>query len=351
MPYRTHGRGSFVLDRIAGKLGRVRVASGTTDPRLFSELNHMLSRLIRERRWDLLGLLSQHQATPLELYDALGRGELDRLPTAESSRRLSAAISRWLPVADVSSSTRQQYAGRLAQVTRRWPNATLADVPEILRELRAVAVAKGHRVAFNSTRSALGAMLRDVLGRSHRLSVAARDVQKLGVTPRAGNPLTPAQVSELAQRLGSHGRTLWSLCLTGMRAREYWDPETDRTVGDWTAYHDRVEVRGSKTAAAVRVVPHPFPVYAPTVGYQSFFRLLNRLTDGAVRPHDCRRTFAYWCEEAGISDTRARVYLGHAVANVTERYRRHDVRRHLAEDADKLRAFLAMARPALRGAA
>ena len=60
----------------------------------------------------------------------------------------------------------------------------------------------------------------------------------------------------------------------------------------------------------------------------------------AARPYDARRTFATWCEDAGIPERRISIYLGHARKNVTQLYTRRELDGFLQEDGELLAAWV-----------
>lgn len=188
------------------------------------------------------------------------------------------------------------------------------------------------RRTFNLTRSAAQAFLRDFVGRTNRLWKAVAEIQRLKEAPRRGNPQSVAQVRGLARELGSHGSTLWALCLTGMRAGEYW--------GDWEVRNDRIMVHGTKTACSDRFVPLAFPILRPATKYWGFVQALRKATGGHVRVHDARKTYAHWLESAGIPRTRRRLYLGHGRRDITDLYEERDVRDFLSSDAQMLRGYV-----------
>lgn len=68
---------------------------------------------------------------------------------------------------------------------------------------------------------------------------------------------------------------------------------------------------------------------------------------GTVQPYDARRTFSHWLEEAAITRTRIKMYMGHAAKDVTDLYLRDELAAYLESDADLLRAYLGMERKGL----
>ena len=55
--------------------------------------------------------------------------------------------------------------------------------------------------------------------------------------------------------------------------------------------------------------------------------------------HECRHTYSSWLDAAGISETPADRYMGHANGGVAARYR-HQLEGQLAEDAKTLERYL-----------
>jgi integrase len=331
-PHRSHGAGSFVIDRRFRPAGRILRASGTTDVRTFNAINVALTEVARLGRLDLLRALRDGLLHPLELYDAFRSSRLDRLPTVEDLRPLEAAVDDWLPKAEIREITRRDYAQRLRRLLARRPDARLLDLPDLLRVEREACQRADQRTTFNRIRAACQAFLRDVLGQTHWLYGQIRAVRKLTETPRRSHPLTVEGVRALATELPSHAPALWALCLTGMRRSEYW--------GRWEAIDDRVLVHGTKTAGAERFVPLVFPIARAPTMYWGFAQALRKATDGFTRVHDLRKTFSNWCESAGIARTRRRLYLGHGRRDITDLYEEHDVRAFLQDDAEKLRRLI-----------
>lgn len=333
-PHRSHDVGTFVIDRCFGPVGRICRASGTTDRDVFTRINGALDDLYQMGRIDLLRALRDRVLHPLELYNAFRQGQLDHLPTAEDLKPFAAALETWLPRLDVAKGTRARYQAELEKLIDGRPKATVADLPRLLAEHREACQRSGQRRTYNMARAAAQAFMRDVLGSGHRLWRAITAVGRLKETPRKGNPLSVVRVHELAAQLGpTHGPVLWALCVSGMRSGEYWSRK-------WEHVGDRVAIHGTKTAGADRFVPFVQPLASPATTYWGFAQALNKLTGGHVRPHDTRKTFATWAEQAGIPRTRRRMYLGHGRRDITDLYEEADVRAFLGEDGERLRRFL-----------
>lgn len=338
-PYREkddHGRavGSFVLDRRCGKLGRIKVASGTTDPEEFAALNAFVTKLKRERRWDLLTLIAQRLIRPLDLLDARDRGEFGGLPTPEEIRPLKKAVERWLEGADLAPRSRDDYAAALKVLDAQ---AKISQIPEILKGWRLEAIQSGKRQMFNNRLTALRSFIRNTLGDESRLFKLLP--AELDVEHRPGNPQEPADIRALALHF-PYPDELWALCLTGMRQSEYW--------GTWSVLADRIQVQGAKGRLGrpkPRVVPLVYRPAVPRVAYSTFYKALVRESVGQLNVHDLRKTAQRWWEDVGVPDWRIRLYAGHSTRGRQHQldtiYRKpRDLTRLLVEDADRLRAYL-----------
>jgi len=337
-PHRDGQAGTFILDRRCGKLGRLKIASGTRDAAEFAALNGMVTKLKRDRRWDLLGLLfapapdQRPAVAPLELFDAIYHGAVGALPTPEELRPLDRMVEHWLPTADVAPRTRTDYRQRLVFPA----GMTLAALPAFLQAQREEAVRSGKRQTFNNLIGAVRSFLRDTVGRDHRVAKALP--RQLTVTHRPGNPQEPEQIRALALRI-PYPDELWALCLTGMRKGEYW--------GEWDLLSDRVSVGGTKTPDAHRVLPLVYRIARPRIAYSTFYKALVRDSDGALNVHDLRKTAQRWWEDAGVPDWRISFYAGHAHwrrdvdLKLKTIYRKpRELGRLLEEDAERMRAWL-----------
>ena len=81
--HRSNGRGTLVIDRIYGQVGRIRRASGTTDRALFAELMAMLDGLFERRDYTALSAIRDGAAAPIE---ALGTHRMATAPRPERRR-------------------------------------------------------------------------------------------------------------------------------------------------------------------------------------------------------------------------------------------------------------------------
>lgn len=332
MVHRDGSGGTLIVDLWLGKLGRLKRASGTADATVYRDVVMTLRRLRRDGAWDLLALVYNRLVTPLELCQSVWQQRTDELPSAEDARPLTTVIAHWTASLDRVPRTVADYRQMLLRLTTA--DARLSDLPTLLARARAQAMHTGRRSTFNHLWSAARTMLLHELGPEHRLTKAVRRIEALRVDRRKGNPQSPNQVRAIAGQMGRHAPALWALCLTGMRRGEYFNRR-------FTVLPDRVAIRGTKTATAVREIPKAYPVSAPTCRFRAFGRHLAEASGETVRIHDLRYTWMRWCEEAGIPEVRIRWYAGHAVKDVSELYRRgRGFTEHLVQDAERLRTWL-----------
>ncbi len=346
-PHRDRNRGTPILDRQFRGVGRLKRASGTSDPQLFRLLDAMLTTLYKQGRIDILQALAVGALTPLQVWDRYRLGEIDRLPSADTMLPLDPAVWEWIRTKKCSTHHRAglTYAFR-ALLRGAKKNATVADLPALLRNLRRKTDTPR---MFNRIRSAAQAYISEHIGQSHWLYGQVREIKSLEVDRQEGRPLTVARARELVAQMGDAGPMLWSMAITGMGPGEYW--------GRWNVLADRVHIKGTKREGRVRDVPYVGPVVTPTMPYPRFRRALLLASTGlptavaasksplAVRVYDLRRTFTNWMEAAGIVRTRRKLYLGHKAGDVTDLYERHEVAGFLVEDGAKLRHYLGVGDP------
>jgi hypothetical protein len=62
-----------------------------------------------------------------------------------------------------------------------------------------------------------------------------------------------------------------------------------------------------------------------------------------AQPYDARRAYEHMLEEVQVSRTRRKLYIGHALRDVTDRYGRADLDAFLVNDRLSLLAYIAEA--------
>jgi len=345
-PYRDSGRGSFVIDRVVPGVGRIKRASGTTDRATYKRLVSMVDTLKAKGRLDLLEGMRDGLVTPLQLWGAFRRGDLDRLPSAETvaplwSKDDRGAVDRWLAAWTKSTHHRRATASSFAQLRKlATADACVGDLSALLKRYRVQCERAGFGTSFNNARSHAQAFLRDTVGRSHRLWRDCANLQRLPVTRREGRPLSVAAFDALCDQLtgvgSAHADIVRGMAGTGMGPGEFW--------GRWEDKGAFLRVHGAKREGRNRLVPKLWPVSRPARHPRTFADTLGCVTGGTTEPYDLRRTFAHWLEEAGVPRTRRKLYIGHGAGDVTDLYERHEVDAFLVRDGELLKAYVAAER-------
>jgi integrase len=319
-------------------VGRLKVASGTTNVQTYKRIVGMVDALKAAGRLDLLRAMKERVVTPLEVWDAYRLHDLDSLPSAETIRLLwgeTGALEAWRAALDASAKHKASMVTSFAALQKIGrAEATITDLPELVTRYRKLCESKGHARSFNLARSHVQAFLRDTTGRSHRLYRKIADLKTLPIDRSEGNPLRVKALDDLLAKLPSAtARAAEAMAMTGMGPGEYW--------GRWTVEEDRIRIHGTKRAGRKRLVPKVIEIERPTLHPRTFANHLTALTAGEVTAYDFRRTYAHFMEEAGIPRARRKLYMGHAAGDVTDLYERHEVQTYLIADAAKLRAYLA----------
>lgn len=346
------GWGTLMVDRRWRGVGRVRVPTGTKDGAEYQRIDAFLTTCYPGRLDLLIGLTGGRKRrlyTLPELWTAFQTMGLDRLPTAETLQAFEKAARKW-----VRSIPTGEHQRKMALTINRLNlvqlEARVYDLPDLLRRDRERSADRA--VAFNRERSHMSAFLRDLLGVDHRLYKTLRAVPplKLVKKPRrvVGRPLEPAELELVVAALGGgYGEAGRSMADTGMGPKELWED-------GYEVLADRVLIHGEKRGGRDRFVPKIGAVPRPTVTRSAFEQRLKRVMKAdrklkepklpRVTPYTFRRTFAHSLEMAKIERTRRRLYMGHGAADVTDLYEEHEVAAFLAQDAERLLAYLGRAR-------
>lgn len=333
--YQNNQRGTLVLDRFFRGIGRLKRASGTTDPKVFKMLDGMLSTLYDAGRVDLLTAIARGSLTPLEVWSKYREQRLQDLPTVESIRSLKEAMEEWVKTEETGDWNRAARRYAVAAILRHARvDASITDLPPAVAAFK-----KASRLTpamFNRTRAAALAFVRDTLGKSHTLHGKLRDIRLRKEVRAAPNPQTVEQMVALAAKLGEPAASIaWGMAASGMGPGEFW--------GIWQEQADRIHIRGTKRSGRVRDVPRVMALRKPTISEAVFRKRLKLATEGLVTPYDFRHTFSQWMQDAGIPRARRKAYLGHGKTDVTDLYERGEVTRYLSDDGEKLRAVVGVA--------
>jgi integrase len=330
------------LDRRFRRIGRIKKAAGTAHKPTIRRLNAMLDGLFNSGRLDVLRGIQKGTYTPLQVYEFYRVNQLENLPTAATMGELEASMKSWIENKECSDAHRRslhQSLRHIISVAHRTP--AIADLPDLLEELRVKMQKAKHPRSFNLAKAATQAFVKSKLKRNHPLYFAVMAVEGLRQKPqRERHPMTGREFVELSDKLrGSSGvnhMMAWTMAMTGMGPGEYW--------GEWKEEtYERIHIYGTKRKGRDRLVPYLSNVcmaVRPQGTYKAFRELLSKKSDGLITPYDFRRTYANWLEAAGIPRTRRKLYLGHGASDVTDLYERHEVDRFISEDRRRLMDYV-----------
>ena len=327
--------GTLVLDRVL--LGaRIRKATGlpnTKDGRRTAKsYDDMLDKLIARGRADLVAAWLNDRVTLHELHASYRSG--GELPASGGMKPLRPLVQLWLDRPAVSASHRRStdsiWTVMLRDVSVR---ATLDDLPGILTAERRRCEKLRAARTFAKARAAALALVRDTAGRrTSPLWNTLADIPLLPVTRTKRRPPTTEAAFKAAQELAQPYRDMWRMMLmTGMGPHEMLHCV-------WGPADGGLRIEGTKRAARNRLVPL---VTLLPVELRSDQMLAKAIRPFGLRPYDGRRVYAQVMELAGIPRSRRMAYMGHAAGDVTALYERQEVRKYLAEDAERLRTVLA----------
>lgn len=323
------------LDRRFRGVGRIKRAAGTDHKPTIRRLNEMLTGLFDRGRLDVLRSIQKGEYTPLQVWAFYSLGELHKLPTAATMGELEASMKAWINDRECSEAHRRSlYQSLRHLIGAGSKNATIADLPELLKLLRPKMKAAKHPRSFNLAKAAAQAFVKSKLTKANPLYFEVMAVESLRVTPqRAKHPLTIPELIDLTEKMPQPlGGMAWTMAVTGMGPNEFW--------GSWDADYKRVVIHGTKRKGRERIVPSTTPLWGCLGSYKAFRLALHDASDGQVRPYDLRRTYANLLEAAGIPRTRRKLYMGHGASDVTDLYERHEVARFLEEDGERLRRLI-----------
>lgn len=342
MVYRTNSGRAWKL-RVADQDGTARVCStGTTDQGTALDVEAMVKRFQKRRRWAPLNAVVAKQTTLAKVYDADVAGTLDELLAALSVPDLSPLVTEW-----ASAGAVPKYVVQVRRIipdaekypatnfTRKNISAFLAGLKRQSRTGRETTEPASDRTK-NRYRSALSVFARWLIEREVIETNPVRDVAaKADPGPRETH-LEPQQARALIEALpaGQQRALEAMLCGTGaelgalLNARRRDFDLTERTLHCFPGYAGRK----GKTRYRSRVVevtedwcwPHIEPYVSALPANARLFTLSENVAHKAhdrtvkaiglppVTLHDWRHTYAVESLRRGDDHAQIRRQLGHA---------------------------------------
>jgi integrase len=365
----SNGTGTLLLERKIGKID-IRRASGTKSVEELGEIIALLEAFATAGRRDLVAKVALGEIRGVELLRLAQAGQLPHPPTNGKTPQNLADIIREqrlaLPLAGAIEAMLAEKRGRqshlkemrrqLLAMAKRHPQKRVRDLLGVLILERSAYLAENHRAAFTRLRanSMVLAGWADGVQNGPIWNDIRTQIGTTRVRPkerRKHNPFTPTEVqlfrAELNAECKDAGEVFLSLCLTGMRPSEYWS-------GNWSMGFDHIKINGTKNDNADRKAPLVAKVVNPSLTLVGWGRIFRRVAkrlghtayskEGQLHwwPYDCRRTFAHWCDAAGVPRGRAAYYLGHAPETITDKYAyKPPSSKEIGQDAARLLAFFA----------
>lgn len=370
------GKGSYIIDRRVPGIGRFKMATGAETRPEYRALSDMVTGLIAAGRIDILRGIAAGKFTFQAVLRHWQSQTLAELPTGQTLEPLGKALERFRLAHDVAETTRRDMATSFRAVVKAAPQgATIADLPQVLRSMKAVMREKRTPIAFNRARAYCLAFSRDHSGQYGPLWTEVARVDAFNAKQRARlakppqlqrRPLTVEEFDRvllafedmpvyhgkrgggkaLRRTIAQGGFIIMAkiLATTGLRPQEYWS----RDGASWDRQVGFLRVRGTKTRAANRVTPAIVATLAPLTSEQTFRAAFAKATEKALGvaldTYSLRRTFASWCELAQLPESRRKAYLGHGKKDVTDIYLQTDVVPFVGGDAAILTAWIATER-------
>jgi len=362
MPIRHNNRGTIVIERSFGKT-KVRRASGTHDLRTFEGVIRTLDALTVAGRTDLVEAVANGLIKPLDLYERARAGSLPVIAgtaadVAPTTTLLAEAVEAFLSTKGAGDLHMKDLRFNLARIVERaeekiGPRAKLSCLPDVVALLRAEYLTAGHRSSFNTLRVAALCLARGKRKAPSALWEQVVEIERFKIDDderREHKPLSVLQAVQLRELLNEKkdgaGGMFWVLCTTGMRPKEYFS-------GAWSLSPRKaphcIVIHGTKTKASKRKVPLvEGSVPSARMAYSTFSRLFREIVKPfGLRGHplpwtlyDARRSYAVWCEAAGIPRSRRRYYMGHSKEDITAHYERQRMIDIFLEDSTALRSYL-----------
>lgn len=350
MTHRVSEGGSFRIDRRFKGVGRIALASGTTNKKRFRAYNVMLSDLHEDGKLDVLRAVQDGRISIQELYQAHRTG---RIPYVASDlllhEKLWPAVEAWVPRSASAEASRKRYAVSLVALKKHGPLGASAKVSDLSgidwRALRDEWPNSG--ADWNRMRAAVSRFLSMGLGDKHHpfrrkvMSKLPRARESRGRVPE----ITPALFWKIVEHSNEHLRPCWvTLAVTGLRVRSEYLALEEHHLRPLTR---EIEVPGTKTegsADVVKVGEKAWPWIVAAVPSPLQYKALRGHWKAACEAagaeglwmHDLRHFYGQQLVESGQSEASVQTGLRHASPGMTRRYTRRKDHGELARGMDEI---------------
>jgi integrase len=347
VPKLVGNRGTLPIKmRFKSGVGLIRVASGTKDPKTYLEIRNAMTAAFNVGNLSTLEAIRDKVITPLEFLNSVRMNGANMVLTIDTSVPIEATVSNWLEKnTDIKESTRRGYRSHLAGFFKHCkPTDPLKSIANRLESYREICEKKTIHVSFNHCRTALLAFGRSKYKRKSQVYIDLYNVEALPVIRKLYNDAVPVSdfITFTKAMNDTHAEIAWGLAYTGMRIGEFIGRDAT-----WNVLGDRIELTklnpGKANKGKNRLIMLPFPVAQSArqeKAIRTAFKTAAKQTGLTITPHTARKCFAYWASEAGIADVRIEAYERRGVQSMLNRYKRHEVDVHLAEDARRFRDYV-----------
>jgi len=320
---------TLVLDKRYKGVGRIKKATGTNDEKEFEQICSVFKTLEMMRGGqEVLRGVRDGFIHPKQVVSEFLSGNIERLIRVEDFTDLFTAVEDWAEYEfDGAETTAREYRGSVRRVLDG-KRKKVSEIPVLLRAYRRKCKAAGTPVGFNRAKSGFQAFLRDMYGRRYWVYQEVRDIQSLKSVRKEKPRISVEFADEVRRCLGPNGDMWWSMCVTGMNPKEYFED-------GWETLADRIVVRGVKRTGRHRQIPLFITPVPPRLTQEGFKSAIQRLGKG-VTPKSARDAYAQWLVDAGIPKVRREIYLGHGTRDVQDLYERHEIDSYLADDGHML---------------
>lgn len=299
---------------------------------IVQEMKLMVKELIRDRDAKTLKKLQQDHYSLSTLYSKWKSGRL-HLAEPHENKPLVKTWREYLDNAVLSDRTKTNRRAVIAALMRKGLIAdtdVIAHVPERLAAMRTHYQKRSEHSAFNTYRMELLTLLTKGLGfddQSNLLHAASRVKTLPQQKRRAHHPFeSPQDLAAFCEKILARDTeyanvyvySVQLMCMHGLRPDEFAfgrfrvEPKTGH-----------LKIDGTKNENADRLVPLLLDVIddfqPPRI--DTLNRMFERM-EVETRCRDFRRTYAIWCERAGVLQSNIRLYMGHGDSSVTHTYQR-----------------------------
>ena len=348
--------GAYVLDM---RIKRVPQLAGLK-PRLFKttgvfpgmrnaetivrEMKLMIKELILNRDVSTLRRIQENKLSVASAYEAWKGGRI-HLAQGYEDQPIAKLWRRYYQRAALAETTKVNRLAIIASLIAKKlmsEDSVINDLPVILPRIRHHYTLKKQAPAFNTIRIEVKAFLTNGLSMDSS-SPLVRVVDNTSLMKpsrrRDHHPFfSPHECVEFCQQLRKRSTphadlyvaSVLFMCMHGLRPEEF---AGKRFAVDEETEHLRI--LGTKNPNAERVVPYSWKFVSQSPPrIDTLNRTFERMKT-KTRCRDFRRTFALWCEAAGIPNSRVEAYMGHAAQTVTQTYQQ-SVPKQMTLDADRI---------------